>query len=104
MGNLINSVKFKNLEEFYQKFKKGYQKFVKIERSLAKGKAISSDYENMILSEVMNNFSDMNIKSIHKFDYEREEVQTLFYNNLNYIDHQLKSSNIYNKAINYVIL
>jgi hypothetical protein len=100
--NLKNENKMFGIEIFSKIFKQNYQKSSKIEKITKRGKLISSEFDNMVYSDIINMMSSgVELKYIHCFDFE--SVLTIFQNNSGYLDQQIKNSDSYHKIIKYVI-
>ena len=88
--------------QIYDIYKRNYIKIAKIDKSTKRGKLISNEYENIVYAEIDNNFSkNIDLKNLYHFDYS-SPIQNIFTNNENYVDLQIKKSNIYNSSIEYV--
>lgn len=99
--NLANENKLYAIGLFYNLLKENYTKCAKLEKMTKRGKQISNEYDNMIYSDIINIMSKMiDFKMIHCFEFE--SIQDVFCSNVNYIDIQMKNSNLYHKIIKYV--
>ena len=87
---------------FYNLIKENYSKTAKLQKMTKKGKLISNEYDNMIYSDIINIMSQsVDFRMIHCFEFE--SVKDVFILNVNYIDFQLRNSNLYNKIVKHVI-
>ena len=101
MENLANENKLFALGLFYNLFKENYTKSSKLDKMKRRGKLISNEYDNIIYSDIINTMSrSIEFKSIHCFEFE--SVQDVFFSNFNFMDTQIKNSNLYHKIIKYV--
>jgi hypothetical protein len=57
---------------------------------------LSSEFDNIIISEVMNALFSINLKNIIVFDFNSDQLNKMFYNNSSYMDYQIKNSSIIN--------
>ncbi len=100
--NLANENKLFAIGLFYNLIKENYTKTAKLEKITKRGNLISNEYENILYADIISMMSkSIEFKSIHCFEFE--SVQDVFFQNFNFVDIQLKSSNYYHKFVKYVI-
>jgi hypothetical protein len=100
--NIINQNKSIGIHQIYDMYKQNYIKCAKINKNTQRGKQISNEYENMVYSEIFNNFAkSIDFKNLHYFEMA-SPIQQIFYNNENFVDSQIKKSSIFNKSTEYV--
>ncbi len=99
--NLANDNKLFAIGLLYNLLKENYSKTAKLEKITRRGKLISNEYDNMIYSDIINIMSkSVDFKMIHCFEFE--SMKDVFLCNVNYIDIQMRNSNLYNKIVKHV--
>lgn len=97
--NTLNETKIKCLNEISNLIKNNYKMFNNIDQNIYRNNLISNEYENSIYNNLLNIFSsnNYNFKNIQLINFE--EIKEFVSNNPQYLDYQIKNSELYKNII-----